>query len=680
MLRARFCRAAPFVAAAMVLGGCSSSPRITVSVSPASQQAIDQGLTVPVRATVTNDRSSKGVTWKLTGPGTLSAATGPAITYVSPSTGVTSPQKVTVTATSVADPSKGASLAILVNPPPGIPIGQTLADGTVGEAYSKAIKFTGGTGPFQWSIYDGPIETGWKVGGSTPDGLTLDPNTGTISGTPTAAGTWYFEAIVTDADNAFGVDGFLSIRINPKTAVAGNALPFLSQPLLPTAVAPGGPALTLKVSGAGFVSGATVHLNDAALKTTFVNSEHLSAEVPAESVATAKTASITVVNPDPGGGASNVVYFHVEAAEAAVSFANAANSPLPAIEPFGLAIADFNEDGRPDLAIAANVQLYTMLGNGDGTFTFAPGSPQRVASPPYDDFGSPYVGPIAIGDFNHSGHPGIAIAQANNDAAVILLGNGDGTFSPSSAVFAQAEGMPTAAMAAADFNADGNLDLAFANQSLGVSPVALGYGRGAFSTAGDLYTKGFPVSVAVDDFNGDGKLDAAVAGGGSTKYPDSGVAISLGKAKGKFTQAGGSPVSLGKNLTAVVAGDLNGDGKIDLAATDADGNDVLVLLGEGDGTFQAPITMAAGNRPQAIAMGDFNNDGKLDLAVADSGDGTVTLLLGNGDGTFTEASGSPYTVGKSPIAIAAADFNGDGKLDLAVANAGDGTVSVLLQQ
>ena len=93
-----------------------------------------------------------------------------------------------------------------------------------------------------------------------------------------------------------------------------------------------------------------------------------------------------------------------------------------------------------------------------------------------------------------------------------------------------------------------------------------------------------------------------------------------------------------------------------------------------------PITIAVGNDPDAIVAGDFNNDGKLDLAIANFSDNTVTLLLGNGDGTFSPASGSPYPVGKGPYQLAAADFNGDGKLDLAVANLTDGTVSILLQQ
>lgn len=682
MRRVCSCGVTLFVLAmAAVMGGCASSSRpITVSISPSSPQAIDQGQTVVIAATLTNDTSSKGVSWTLTGPGSLSSSTGPSVTYTSPTPSLTSAQQATVTATSVADSTKSAALQITVNPYLQIPF-QTLANGSVGAPYSQTIALTGGTPPFQWSVYDGPIITGYEVGGSVPDGLKLAANSGTISGTPTGGGTWYFEATVTDATGVTVDDGFLSIQINPAGA-PGNPVPFLNQPLVPTAVAPGASGFTLAVSGTGFVSGATIDFNHAPLATTFVDSRHLTAMVPAANVADAGTAAVTVVNPGPGGGASNAVYFEVAAPEATVNFANAANSPLQVPEPFGIVTADFNEDGKPDLAVAANIRMYIFLGNGDGTFTPTATSPVSVPSPPYDDFASPYVGPIAVGDFNHSGHQGLAIGEFQNEAAVILLGSGDGSFVPSSAVFANTGDPTTSALAGADFNADGNLDLAIANQIYGSGLVALGYGEGAFNAAGGLNVISFPAGIAVGDFNADGKLDAAFAGaGGGPKAPGgSGLAVSLGNGDGTFTLASGSPISLGTNLSAIVTADFNGDGKLDVAVTDSGGNAVIILLGNGDGTFGVPTTILVGNGPDAIVAGDFNNDGKLDLAIANFGDNTTTLLLGNGDGTFTQAVGSPYAVGKGPYQIAGADFNGDGKLDLAVVNLTDGTVSILLQQ
>jgi hypothetical protein len=650
---------------AMGMSGCSSSPPISVSVSAATP-AIDQTQTVHIAATVTNDKSSTGVMWNLNGAGSLSGSTAFATNYNSPTSAITSAQQVTITATSVADSTKMASVQITVNPYPEIPFLQTLANGTVGAAYSQTIQLTGGTPPFQWSVYDGPVATGYMVGGAVPDGLTLNATTGVISGTPTGGGTWYFEAIVTDATGANAADGLLSVQINPSAAAAANAVPFLNQTLVPTAVSPGSTGFTLHLSGTGFASGATAYWNSTTLSTTFVDSEHLAAMVPAASAASAGTASVTVLNPTLGGGRSNVVYLPIGSPEATVTFANAKNSPLQLDGAVDLATADFNEDGKPDLAISGIVAVYVYLSNGDGTFAQASGSPLRVPSPPYDDFPSPYVQPIVSGDFNNSGHLGMALGMPQNAAAAIFFGSGNGTFTTSSTL-ANTMGQPTTAVLAADFNGDGNLDLVAVNSLNGLSPVVLlGYGDGAFNNVQQNVQISGP-TLAAGDFNGDGKLDLVLNG------PN----ILLGNGDGTFMQ--------GASLNAqgfITVADFNGDGKLDLAVCDDLSNTVTILLGDGTGNFTmasgSPITV--GNAPEAIIAADFNDDGKMDLAVANFNDGTATLLLGNGDGTFTQAAGSPYTVGQEPIALAVADFNGDGKLDLAVANLESNTVSILLQQ
>jgi hypothetical protein len=283
---------------------------------------------------------------------------------------------------------------------------------------------------------------------------------------------------------------------------------------------------------------------------------------------------------------------------------------------------------------------------------------------------------IVAGDFNNDGKLDYVIANLNGSAvATVMLGNGDGTFTKGGSF--PAGGNPEAVVAA-DFNGDGNLDLAFANSANNGVTILLGKGDGTFTAAANPAV-GWAASIAVGDFNGDGIPDLAV-GNDASDYV---VTILLGNGDGTFTVGTSVPILQWSVVPqGVVALDFNGDGKTDLAVTSANNYApasylVTILLGNGDGTFSAAPTVATGTGPYAIVAGDFNNDGKLDLATANYSRSTVTIMLGNGDGTFTASS--TLTTGSGPDGMAAGDFNGDGLLDIVTANYRATTGSVLLQ-
>lgn len=268
-------------------------------------------------------------------------------------------------------------------------------------------------------------------------------------------------------------------------------------------------------------------------------------------------------------------------------------------------------------------------------------------------------------------------------AAVAVLALLLGTGTASAVTLEPATGSPFAVggdgpndVAAGDLDGDGRLDLATANIFSGDMSIFLGNGSGGFSAAAGSPLGGGiggqPLAVAIGDLDADGKPDLAVADGAL-----SAVRVLLGDGTGAFASVAGSPFSAGAGPASVAIGDVDRDGEPDLAVADRSGTTISILIGHGDGTFAAPTAFTVGAEPRHVVLADLNRDGRLDAVVAVRSTDSVAVLLGNGHGGFVAAVGSPFAAGDGPIQTVVRDLDGHGTLDVVVLDLNGNAVSVL---
>ncbi|MGE5192703.1 MAG: FG-GAP-like repeat-containing protein [Deltaproteobacteria bacterium] len=361
-----------------------------------------------------------------------------------------------------------------------------------------------------------------------------------------------------------------------------------------------------------------------------------------------------------------------------LSFGLAANYDVGS-GPRSVAAGDFNGDGKPDLAAAAELGIAVLLNNGDGSMA------NEVIYP----LGEMPLTVVAA-DLNRDGILDLAVTTSVGHAKV-LLGNGAGVFASSSLAYDLGAGRAMDSVLG-DFNEDGNLDLIVSNLD-GDAGILLGNGDGTFAARQGLAVGVATRDVDVADLNSDGHLDL-IAGSAFNNY----VRVLLGDGDGTFQPAqtaatftvGGLPAE----VVAQAVGDVNGDGVPDLVAASqqvwggSTGYDeytwvesyIRADLGNGDGTFSPGTTYSIGlGSAQAVELADFDGDNQLDIVAGGAFTGNVILLHGNGDGKFGIPEPSPEgSVRGAPDNIAVSDLDGNGALDIATANFGWNTVSVLL--
>jgi hypothetical protein len=275
---------------------------------------------------------------------------------------------------------------------------------------------------------------------------------------------------------------------------------------------------------------------------------------------------------------------------------------------------------------------------------------------------------MAVGDLDNDGRKDLVVANLENIS--VLLNDGSGGFK---APISFPAGQGPNAIGTGDFNGDGNIDVAVVNRDSDNVTVLLGDGHGGFDSFVSFPAGELPLNIAIADYDGDGRLDLAIS-----TYTSQEILILKGDGLGGFATIHSYP--LGGNATRIISADFNHDQILDLAVGVYNifpNNHMAVFLGQGDGTFTESSNIPAAD-PQGLAAADYDGDGNIDLACTSYFVPNITVALGDGTGSFaparkTRLPGHPY-----PYDLITTDFNGDGRPDLATSNFQSRYATVLL--